>query len=570
MTFLKNNNFYGIGNLLIKNNSYTELINQLCVEIQKLKNPILITFEDIDRIQDKDLIHKIFALSEQLTAESNRVRILFQYDESKLLDILEEEKIYLEKYIPHTLELTPINFSRCIKVLLKEGKSKNKYSSLQLDDFGFLTYPTSLDFHLKQYFGVDKSFSLDIHFSIRKVALFLDEIDELMNENTEFKSNKQTLIVFLFIKHFGYSNFADFSEDEPYSLCKLFTYKGNNYSIYELINLFEEYTGDKNDLFDTIFANNSKNLNHLIYMHYFGYDFTSVKKVDSENPDERMANVLNEEIDNIKIKEHNDKINRLIKNLLCNGKSEYTNLENAVKEMEKVLDKSTQDEKDNAFTDFCKSAFYEEFEKGDNKTIFKLGMSSFISLFQGFSVYEKDDGYWIKLIDFYFEHEKITSISAEVIQVLNYCDISKRNIFIHIIEKFTKLKIKGNLNSSTCYPRFLKLYVGAFASLGYIDTRLIDVYSFNFVKLQQNKKNYFDLYCTFSDKLRALKQSVPLEQVKKECNLLKDFLKQNIRLIISNSTLKEYTGGIKTSYEIKDSLEDVFKELDVKIYQRSS
>ncbi len=314
------------------------------------------------------------------------------------MDILEEEKIYVEKYIPHTLKLTPINFRRYIKVLLKEGKSKNTYSSLKLDDFGFLTYPTSLDFHLNHYFGVDKSFSLDIHFSIRKVTLFLDEIDELLNENTEFKSNKQTLIVFLFIKHFGYSNFGDFSEDEPYSLCKLFTYKSNTYSIYEIINLLEEYTDDKNDLFDTIFANNSKNLNHLIYMYHFGYDFTSIKKVDSENPDERKVNVLNEEIDNIKIKEHNDKIDCLIKNLLCNGKSEYTNLENAVKEMEKVLDKSTQDEKNNAFTDFCKSAFYEEFEKGDNKTVFRLGMSSFIPLSQGFSIYEKDDGYWIKLM----------------------------------------------------------------------------------------------------------------------------------------------------------------------------
>ena len=565
LSFLKTGNFYGLGNLLIKNNSYTQLFNQLCQDVEKLKKTILITFEDIDRIDDKGLIYKILALSELLTSQTDSIKILFQYDEVKLLEVLGVEKIYLEKYIPHNISLTPINFRRCIKVLLKEGKKSGKYASLELQDFNFLNFQTNLNFQLEQSFGLNKSFSMDIYFSIRKVQLFLDEIEKTANENIELKNIKQVLITFFFIKHFKYSDFEDlskFSEDDFYSSSKLFAYQEKVYSIYELMEFFKNYNGDKSELFDSVFQNNSKNLNHLIYLHYFGYDFAQIKEEDYAGVDEKVVHILNEEIKNIKIKEHNNKIDRLIRNLSFNGKSEYTNLENAVLELEKILDKSTFNEQDESFKDFCNSAFNEEFEKGDNGTVFRFGMSNFIPLFQGFRIYAKAESYWKKLIDFYFKKEKVAAISAEVIQIFNYCDISKKSVFLYVIEKFNSLKITGNLNNTICYPRFLKQFIGAFSSLGYIDTHIIDFYSFDSSKLEQNIKNYFDLYRSFSDKLRSLKRDVPTQQIKDECDLLINFLKHNVRLILAENSLKEYTGGIETSISMKDGLEDVFKDLD--------
>ena len=232
ISLLKNDSFKGVGNLFIKNNSYTRLFKQLCKDIQKLEKPILITFEDIDRINNKELIYKIFALSEHLTSETNYIKILFQYDESKLLETLEEKKIYLEKYIPHTLELTPINFRRCLKVLLQEGNKDKKYTLINIKDFDFLFYGTSLDFYLKQYFDVNKSFSLDIYFSIRKVILFLDEIEEFLLKEKDFKDYKKIVITFVFIKHFEYEDFPDFAADEPYSNTKIFTIRDKKYSIF--------------------------------------------------------------------------------------------------------------------------------------------------------------------------------------------------------------------------------------------------------------------------------------------------------------------------------------------------
>lgn len=562
LKFLKNDNLLGFGSLFIKNESYTRLFSDLCNDVQKLQKPILITYEDIDRIQNPDLIYKIFAISELLVSATSNVKILYQYDENILLKNLGEKKIYLEKYIPHTLSLTPINFRRCLKVLIKEGKSKNKYKEFKLDDFDFLFSPIYLDYYLRNAFGVNQAFSLSVYFSIRKVQNFLEEIDELLNTGFEYQNNLRILLTFIFIKNFNYNEFNDFSDEDSYSKTKLFIFNKTKYSIYELIELFNKSTS-KQELFDKIFKNNSKNLNHLIFLHFFGYEFKIPKTSTSQDEDyeNRMVHFLNEEIENIRIAEHNDKIDRLIRNLLYNGKSEYTNLENAVKEIEKILDKPSKEERKSSFDDFCKSSFYEEFEKGDNSTVFRFGMSRFIPIFQGFRVYEKNEVYWIKLIDLYFELRD-NSISAEVIHVLNYCDIYKKNVFLHIIRKFNSLTIKGNLNDTTCYPRFLKQYIGAFTTLAYIDTHLIDAYSFNLKSLEKNKEKYKNLYFSFLDELHALKDEVPLQQIKDECVLLKEFLKKNVRIILHENSLKEFTGGITSTSHIKDGLEDIFKELD--------
>ena len=564
LKFLKNDNLSGVGRLFIKNESYTKLFKDLSNDVQKLNKPILITYEDIDRIQSPDLIYKIFAISELLTSATSNIKILYQYDENILLKNLGEKKIYLEKYIPHTLSLTPINFRRCLKVLIKEGKAKNKYKGFKLDDFDFLFYEINLDYNLRNAFGVNKVFSLSVYFSIRKVQIFLDEIDELLNSGFEYQNNLRVLLTLIFIKNFNYNEFNDFSDEEPYSKTKLFIFNKAKYSIYEIIELFNKST-NKQELFDKIFKTDSKNLNHLIFLHFFCYEFKIIKTPieQDEAYKERMIQLLNEEFDNIRIAEHNDKIDRLIRNLLYNGKSEYTNLENVVKEIEKILDKPTKEEIKTSFDEFCKSSFYEEFEKGDNSTVFRIGMSRFIPIFQGFRLYEKNEVYWIKLIDFYFEF-KDTSISAEVIHVLNYCDIYKKNVFLHIIRKFNSLTIKGNLNDTICYPRFLIQYIGAFTTLGYIDTRLIDVYSFNFKNLEKNKENYKDLYFTFLDELRNLKTESPLQQIKDESDILKEFLKKNVRIILNKNFLKEYTGGVTSTSYIKDGLEDIFKELDEK------
>lgn len=559
---LQNNAFYGLGNLFSKNSSYTEIFRELIQDAGKLKRPILITFEDIDRIQEKETIYKIFAIAELLASESNQIKIVFQYDEKRLLEILEEEKTYIEKYVPYKVELTPIGFRRCLKVLLSNGKKKNRYSNISKEDLDFLTQGISLNHYISKAFGINWSFSIHIYFSVRTTTLFLDELERLLENNSAYLKAKRIVISFLYIKHFLPDYYNEISFETRFIDSCNFEYGEKKYNIFEFMDFCaNEKNNIGSEALQKTFAAKSKNLNHLLFLHFFEYDFGEENKIqENENVENRMTRLFNEDSESIKQKEHNDKIDRLIWNLLANGKSELTNLENAVLEMEKVLDKQGT-EREDAYRKFLHSSHYEDFEKTDNGTVFRFGVSFFFPLFQGFRIYERKADYWIKLIDFCFAKEKFTYITPEVIHILNYCDISQRKVFLHILKKFNSLEIKGNLNDTECYPKFIKSYFGAFGSLRYINTQAISLYRFDNANLKQDVNC---LVSKFTSELEDLKSSAPIEEIKEEVSLMIEFMAKNKELIQSEETLKEYASNIKMTTTSKDSLEDTFKELNEK------
>lgn len=561
-SLLQNNTFHGFGNLFSKNSSYTEIFRELIQDVEKLERPVLITFEDIDRIQEKETIYKIFAISELLTSESNRIKILFQYDENRLLEILQEEKKYIEKYVPYKVELTPISFRRALKVLLSNGKKQNKYLNISKEDLDFLTQDISLNHHISKAFGINWSFSITMNFSIRTIILFLDELEKLTEKKSIYLENKRIVISFLYIKHFLPDEYNEISFETRFIDSCNFEYDEKKYNIFEFMDFCaNEKNNIGSEALQKTFAAKSKNLNHLLFLHLFEYDLRAERKIqENENVENRMIKLLNEDVESIKQKEHNDKIDRLIWNLLANGKSELTNFENTVLEMEKVLDKQGK-EREDAYRKFLHSSHYEDFEKADNGTVFRFGVSFFFSLFQGFRIYERKTDYWIKLLDFCFEKEEFKYITPEVIHILNYCDISQRKVFLHTLKKFNSLEIKGNLNNTECYLNFIKSYFGALGNLRYIDTRAIRLYRFDNANFKQDVNC---LISEFTSALEDLKSSVPIEELKEEISLLIEFMEKNNQLIQSNESLEEYTSNSRMTITSKDSLEDIFNELDEK------
>ena len=110
-------------------------------------------------------------------------------------------------------------------------------------------------------------------------------------------------------------------------------------------------------------------------------------------------------------------------------------------------------------------------EKRDNSSIFRLGISTVVSLFQANYVIGRTASQWINLIDFYFLYNKnLDSITPELIECLCYCDLSDRNSYLYIINKFNNLKITKNLNSHKSYKRFLLEYLSPLSQLGFCDT----------------------------------------------------------------------------------------------------
>ena len=558
--YIEKNIPHGLGEFLTKNESYTELYESIIDGVNKLDRPVVVSFEDIDRINDQSIIFKLFSIVELLSSKTNMFKVCYQYDADKLIEILKIDSKYLEKYIPFSINLTPINFERTLKILLENGKSEKLYKNILLEDISFIYQRQYLDLDLRKLINVESEFAITYYFTIRSVVLFLDELDQLL-ELQEYKNNKKVLITFLSIKHFLPHIYKSLSPIERFAECKFFEYEKENKNIAEIIALFQTTEdGKKNELFQSIFLPHSDNLTYLIIFHLFSYKFF-IKNEETSEGDERIKALLNEGVHSIEIEEHNDKIDRLIWNMLYSGKSDKTDKENAVKEFEKILDNDSFEKQVNAYKDFSKRAFYGNFDKPDNSTIFRVGIDSFLAIFQGFRVYEKNPNYWIKLIDFYFEYAEIKSITASLIHNLNICNISFREVYFHIISKFNELDIKGNLNSTECYPKFLREYIGAFSRLGFIDTHELECYSIGNKPIQNIKKDK-GFYCSITNKLSKLKKNSPIDVIKNETKIMKEFLKKNAYLMMADNPLKEYESRIKTSSSCEDSLKSFYEEIE--------
>ena len=133
--------------------------------------------------------------------------------------------------------------------------------------------------------------------------------------------------------------------------------------------------------------------------------------------------------------------------------------------------------------------------------------------------------------------------------------------FYGLIIKFNELDIIGNLNSTECYPKFLREYIGAFSRLGFIDTHELGWYSIGNKPIQDIKK-YKVFYCSIVNKLSKLKKNSPIDLIKHEARVMKEFLKKNAYLMMADNSLKEYESRIKTSSSCEDSLKKIYDEIE--------
>ena len=533
------------------------MFDTLLKDVQRLKKTIVITFEDIDRIKSTETIYKIFALADKLASEN--IKILYQYDENELLKILQVKKLYLEKYIPYTIELTQIKFERIIAVFLKN----NKYKNICYKDFEFLTLKTIfIPWQIQKKLGINFNLELDIFgFSIRKIQIFLEEVNNAL-ENELFIDYKRQIITFFFIKHFMYHIFEKLSiEDTFIDSCK-FIYKKKNYTIYELFNDFESGELKNNDILSVF--KNTQNRDILALICFFDYKFSWSPKVDNEQNTDKVYIIQTEEVSSIKDNQNNEKIDRLIWNLLCNGKSEYTDFEEAVKLMKDLVLNLPIEKQEEGYSNFWNKLSNGEFDKFDNMTVFRFGVADAYPIFQAFRIYEQDAEVWKRLIDFYLTHNKIKNINSSLLQVFKYCLISNKEVYFYVLKKFNKLVITGNMNDTKSYRSFFISYTEAFSNLGYINTRelnyisedVLHKFDVEFVKKEVIQK--------FIQDFNELYKRIPLEQAKNEILLMIAFLEKNIKLIEAENTLEEFIGGIKSEMSMELSTDKIIKELKEK------
>lgn len=164
------------GSIFLDTNSFTDSIKGFKYEIERLDKTLIIVFEDLDRIDNAEIIKKIFSIAENLVG--NNIKVIYQYDQYNLENIDKcFNRHYLDKYIPYVVNLTPISFYNTANKVLKEYQ--NEYEYVKDSDFTFLHINICMNWYLKTLFNKEINYKLTVNnYSVRKVKHFLDEIEK--------------------------------------------------------------------------------------------------------------------------------------------------------------------------------------------------------------------------------------------------------------------------------------------------------------------------------------------------------------------------------------------------------
>lgn len=539
---LASNNFIDtlFSSMFLDTNSFTASINGFKNEIRKLDKTLVIVFEDLDRINDANVIKKIFSISENLVGEN--IKIVYQYDQRNL-EMINEcfNRNYLDKYIPYTVNLTQINFYDIVNKVLKEFEDEYEY--VKKNDFNFLCIHIRLDWVLREIFNKNIEYSLKIYnYSIRKVKHFLDEIENTFENEEMYRENdlRKAVVIFYLIKHFDYDIYNKFTLSK--GLIETFTLNFNDkeYTIDEIIYKFKNNELNSRDI-DKILTNDL-NRKVLGYLFLIEYRFN--------NKEKRGVEILEETELELRNNNYNDKVNRVFWHLLCKGNSEYTDMEQLVRILIRDVLGLPDDKIMDEFNNFMNKMYKQEYkDETGNIVSFYRGILEFHTLFQAMSIATSKESDWLKFLSFYFTYKKLDTVNLELIRCLKYCNLRSKNIYFFVINKFNDLKVINNMNVHDSYWQFLLKYLTALSSFGYINTHNVR----SALELKDNNHNVDILkeilFQPMLQELKLLKERIPIEEPKKEIDVIIKFINKNIEIISKDTALKEES-PIKISTQV--------------------
>lgn len=513
---LKDSSWSWLANILWGQDSYTNLIQSLKSEICQLDKKLLIAIEDVDRVSEKPIVEKIFYLSEQLTSSNENIKILFLYNENNLLNLLQQDRYYIEKYIPYVVDLTPVSLRTTIeRVYDNEKRSLPNIDTKILKD---IFTPFYTEYYTKKLFNAD----LTIRFvpngvNIRRVKLYLNDVNSALDTPT-LKQNARAVYAYYFTKHFVYEIYKKVDVATPFSKLKLFSWKGESIAIKDIP---EMQAQDSQKFMENIY-----NETAFALFRIFDYKLDILIDREMKKFDDNFEN-----INVMKSQEHNNKIDRLIRYLRWRGKSEYTDLENArLQFIEHVLNKN-DDNLDANFHAFMGSLYNNLSPKRDNTTIIRNAVDWFYTLLPAFILHDEDRSVFNRLLDYYIKKENVHTISYELIKSLNLCWGIKRDVYLHILKIFNELNIVGNMNAIPEYQKFLVLYLNDMSRYGFVDTHNVGLLEEKDFKIIGNdeKLNYL-IFDSLMIQLQNLKQNVT-ESVKKDIDTMISFVEKNKKMV---------------------------------------
>lgn len=179
-SFLNQDVFYHIGEFIFGNDSYVQQFETLVKDVQKVGKVIVLNFEDLDRITDKDHLNKIFAICDTLVRidqkyKTSLLKVIYQYNsqllDNQLNDCCAEcdKNRYRERFIPFTVEIPALQPSK----LFENVRDANiqRYPILKNVSFNFLNKPQNI-----HVFGLTIQADF-VHPRIRGIEQMLDRME---------------------------------------------------------------------------------------------------------------------------------------------------------------------------------------------------------------------------------------------------------------------------------------------------------------------------------------------------------------------------------------------------------
>jgi hypothetical protein len=499
--------------IFTNSDSNSEVLHEFQKELKKLDKKILVIYEDIDRISNKDVIKEIFSISEKISNEN--VKIIYQYDEYIMEKELEFNANYLEKYIPFKINLTELNFWEVLQFELIDVDE----SLLSLEDFKFIRYPHQFNV-LQDFFGFSNDYVLEINYiPIRKVKHLVGEILIALRMKQDLYSNhKETVISFFLLKHLYSDGYKKLDIRESLLETMKFKVDDNNYNIFQLIELYKQHGINNEKLKDTFIDEQNRE----------NYGLLKLFKYEIINPEKYKDASRFRELEE-SAKHKNEKINRILWNLLYEGKSIFTDFENtAVKFNEDVLIKPLLEQKE-AFQYFWNYFYYSDSIVTDNTTIFKLGSPNLLELFKCFKIANLENEIQIKLIAFYFQFNDIEEFKLEVVECMNYCPLNSTEEYLSILNYLNSLEVLGNLIKKEEFTQFLNKYIHALSRLGFINSYEyfddINIYNQEYLLVK------FGLLLEDLEKVKARQHQVRLSSTVEDLDIIIQFVQKLIQII---------------------------------------
>lgn len=355
-----------------------------------------------------------------------------------------------------------------------------------------------------------------------------------------------------FAKHFLYEIFAQLRMGKGVIETFLFLYGEGNYSIFELYTL--KNNGSLDIDIQDIFEDVRNVQSYWVICNLFGYNqHAKGTSLTPFNYEESVSEYLNA----IHIRDKNDKKDRLIWNLLCNGTSEYTDYEARRNLMlNEVLSKPGA-EQASAYELLRNDIYYGKAGKSGNSVAEKMGGASFfVELFRSFSLTPNSSDSWHKLISFYFHYENVVNIDQRLIEVLNYGGIDKKDVYIDILNRFNSLNVIGGLRHQKTYIAFLYNYINALNRLRFVYTHSAEL--LHNIDGAIHSKELVEILESVSCDVEKLADT-GIEAIIKDAETIKNFLVKNIEIVNNNNLMKYLQPGIKV--DVHSHQTDEFKRL---------